>query len=369
MYVDDKTMSVLGQRSDGSTRDELILRAYASPLPTSFTLYEDDGQTQAYLGGAYRTTDLSQQLAADGRTAAVTVAAASGSYNGAPASRATVVELVTDGVQASSVSLNGNPLPEMASPAAVEAAPSGWVNAGGNLIMAKSEVLPAATEKAFVFSLETAPADVTASFQCRNATTVWGQSVYVVGNVAALGAWNPALALKLAPNGPYPTWTNGKVKLPPATTVEWRCIKRAEFAGTSHVDLWQPGANNVLQTSNAGDAGTSVGDFAAGGPVGALTAHFTCDNGTTVRGQSVYVVGAVDRLGNWDPARAVKLDPTSYPRWTGTVDNLPASSQIEWKCLKRPEGAPQPVVWQEGSNNLLTTPAAGTVATAGSFQP
>lgn len=364
MYVDDKTMSVLGQRSDGSTRDELILRAYASPLPTSFTLYEDDGQTQAYLGGALRTTELSQQLAADGKTAAVTVAAASGSYDGAPASRAAVVELVTDGMQGSGVSLNGSPLPEMASPAALDGATSGWANAGGNLILAKSDTLPVATEKAFVFSLESAPADVTASFQCRNGTTVWGQSVYAVGNVAALGNWNPALALKLAPDGSYPTWTSGKIKLPPATNVEWKCIKRAEAGGTTQVDLWQPGANNALQTPAAGDAGTSIGDFAGGGSSGVVTANFVCDNGTTVWGQSVYIVGAVDRLGNWDPAKAVKLDPTSYPRWTGTIDNLPASSQIEWKCLKAP-----PVVWQAGGNNLLATPAAGTVSTAGSFQP
>ncbi|WP_295435752.1 carbohydrate-binding module family 20 domain-containing protein [uncultured Thiodictyon sp.] len=259
MYVDKKTMNIFGKRSDGSTRDELILRAYAAPLPSGFTLYEDDGQTQAYLGGAVRTTRLSQQLAADGSSAAVTIAAAEGNYQGAPAARGAVVELVTHGQQATGVSLNGSPLPALATPAALDTAASGWVNAGGNLILAKSESGPVTAARTFVFALKPAPEEVTAAFQCRNGTTVWRQSVYVAG--------------------------------------------------------------------------------------------------------------AGDRLGNWDPSKAVKLSPTTYPRWTGTLDNLPARKQLAWKCLKRPEGAAQPVVWQAGNNNVLVTPAGGAVTTSGNFQP
>jgi len=48
MYVDGNTMNILGMRSDGSTHNELIARVYASSTPSSFTLYEDDGQTVAY---------------------------------------------------------------------------------------------------------------------------------------------------------------------------------------------------------------------------------------------------------------------------------------------------------------------------------
>lgn len=114
----------------------------------------------------------------------------------------------------------------------------------------------------------------------------------------------------------------------------------------------------------------AIGDFAGGdsGPGGSVAANFLFDNGNTVWGESVYVVGSVARLGAWEPAKGVKLDPTAYPSWTGTVDNLPANAQIEWKCVKRPENATQPVV-QPGPNNLLVTGASGTASSAGNLQP
>jgi len=52
---------------------------------------------------------------------------------------------------------------------------------------------------------------------------------------------------------------------------------------------------------------------------------FTYQNGRTYSGQSMYVVGSVPELGNWDTSRAVKLaaTETTYPTWQGTV-KLPA---------------------------------------------
>ena len=46
-------------------------------------------------------------------------------------------------------------------------------------------------------------------------------------------------------------------------------------------------------------------------------------------GQSVYVVGSISQLGSWDPSGAVKLAPTIYPAWTGTVSIPPGD--VEWK--------------------------------------
>lgn len=93
---------------------------------------------------------------------------------------------------------------------------------------------------------------------------------------------------------------------------------------------------------------------------------FTCHNGQTFFGQSVYVVGSVRELGVWNPAGAVKLEPTNYPTWTGTIP-LPANTEIEWKCLKRCETNPNEcIVWQHGGNNILNTPGSGSgSATAG----
>ena len=95
-----------------------------------------------------------------------------------------------------------------------------------------------------------------------------------------------------------------------------------------------------------------------------VSVNFTCNNGTTVWGQNVYVVGSIAELGNWNSANAVKLDATSYPTWTGTITNLPANTNIQWKCIKRDVGS---VVWQSGGNNSVTTPSNGNVNSTGSF--
>jgi alpha-amylase len=114
-------------------------------------------------------------------------------------------------------------------------------------------------------------------------------------------------------------------------------------------------------------AAIHAGAMGSGGGGGQASVAFSCHNGTTFSGQSVYVVGSVAGLGTWSPAAARKLDPTAYPTWTGTL-STPASTSIEWKCIKRNETNPdQDLVWEPGGNNIVQTPASGSVATAGSF--
>lgn len=156
MYVDDKTMNVLGKRTDASTRDELITRVYASSTATNFTLYEDDGSSPAYITGAYRTTLISQQKTSN-TSETVTIAAASGTYTGAGASRNNVVELVIENQNATSVTLNGGALTQYTTQATFNAASSGWFNAGGNLILAKSGSQAVTSAKTFVFTFGTGP--------------------------------------------------------------------------------------------------------------------------------------------------------------------------------------------------------------------
>lgn len=57
--VDGETMNSLGQRKDGTRRDELIARAYAGP-DGQFTVYEDDGESIGYTEGAVAMTPLTQ---------------------------------------------------------------------------------------------------------------------------------------------------------------------------------------------------------------------------------------------------------------------------------------------------------------------
>lgn len=374
MFVDTKTMNAFGKRTDGTVRDELILRIYTSTTPSGFTLYEDDGETTAYLNNSgVRTTALTQQLAIAGEQVkeTVVIAAATGNYTGSPASRGTFVELVAKDRKASSVTLNGTSLPQRTTREALEAATQGWFNAGANLVLAKAPKQNVTTAKTFVFTLiPDAVQKVQATFECKNGGTTWGQSVYVVGNTAELGNWNAAQAIKLNPNGPYPTWTGLVQNLPASSTLEWKCIKRPETGEVTRVDLWEPGANNVLVTPASGHAGATTGDFSgsdAGTQSGTtVTVNFVCDNGVTTPGQSVYVSGSAAALGNWSPDKALKLDPTNYPRWTGS-HVVPSGSAIDWKCVKRPENAATPVVWEPGENNRFTANTAGGVTTFGVF--
>lgn len=150
MYVDEKTMNSEGLRSDGSVRDELIVRVYAGTSLTSFTLYEDDGVSTAYQTGAVRTTLLSQQQTSRGET--VTIAAAEGEYDGALSSRDNVVLLVIPSASdLSQVSLNGTVLDMFNSLSDWEHAVSGWYAAGNDLIMVKSGQMPVNEEKVFEF--------------------------------------------------------------------------------------------------------------------------------------------------------------------------------------------------------------------------
>ena len=94
---------------------------------------------------------------------------------------------------------------------------------------------------------------------------------------------------------------------------------------------------------------------------------FTCENGQTVFGLSVYVVGETDEIGNWDTKKAIKLDPTDYPTWTGIIP-LPPNRSISWKCIIRNEQSPFDVKkWEPDPDNVVNTPSSGTISARGTL--
>lgn len=255
MAVDDLTMNVLGKRKDGSRKDDLVVRVYPDAARSAFTLYEDDGETTAYLSGALRTTEITQVATASSAT--VTIGAANGSYANAPQSRDYVVELVAENAAASSVTFAGAPLTRFPTRAAWADAATGWYQQG-NLIVARSGVLRVDTAKTFVVELASAPATTSVNFVCDNAGTSRGESMYVTGNIPALGSFSPAAAIKLDPTV-YPKWTANIEGLPPNTTIEWKCLAR-DNDGT-RANRWSPGPNNVIRTPTSGPAGTAYTRF------------------------------------------------------------------------------------------------------------
>jgi alpha-glucosidase len=287
MAVDKDTKDVFGNRKGGAApRTELLARVYTDPTPSAFTLFEDDGTTLKYDGGGrpsyhHRTTLISQQQTSP-TAVRVTIAAAAnvngpGPYPGAVTSRQNVVELVVDGAEATAVSLNGAPLAQHATQAAFAAAAGGWVNAGRNLILAKSAAMDVAAAKTFVFALQPIAGATSVHFVCDNGFTAPGQGIYAVGSIPELGSWDPTKAIRLSPSiyweyiynppagggGPGPSkpvWTGVIAELPSNPSFEWKCIRRNED-GSGSVG-WQPGTNTMFSATTAsGYAGRTYGTF------------------------------------------------------------------------------------------------------------
>lgn len=88
----------------------LVVRCYPGPdgQRGMYTLYEDDGQTQAYKHGSFALTPLA--YARHGNTITVTVGAAHGTYRGQPTRRGLIFEL-PDTSKATNARVNGRAVP------------------------------------------------------------------------------------------------------------------------------------------------------------------------------------------------------------------------------------------------------------------
>ncbi|WP_432117653.1 carbohydrate-binding module family 20 domain-containing protein [Streptomyces sp. bgisy032] len=72
-----------------------------------------------------------------------------------------------------------------------------------------------------------------------DATTAWGENIYVTGDKSALGDWNPADALKLGPAA-YPVWKLD-VALPAGTSFAYKFLRK----DASGKVTWESGANRT----------------------------------------------------------------------------------------------------------------------------
>jgi hypothetical protein len=88
---------------------------------------------------------------------------------------------------------------------------------------------------------------VTATFHA-TASTTWRQNLYVSGNVADLGAWDPAKALPLTTDSAtYPLWS-GTHQLPPGTAVQYKYLKK----NPDGTITWESGDNRTVYTTSTG---------------------------------------------------------------------------------------------------------------------
>lgn len=84
-----------------------------------------------------------------------------------------------------------------------------------------------------------------------------------------------------------------------------------------------------------------------------VSVKFKVNQAETYWGQNIYVVGSIKALGEWDTRKAIKLSPTNYPTWEGTVTGIPANSNFEFKFIKKDDNGN--VIWEGGSNHSYYT--------------
>jgi alpha-glucosidase (family GH31 glycosyl hydrolase) len=165
MYVDDLTMNIEGKRSDGSSREELMVRAFSGGVgeESQFTLFEDDGKTNAYRKGDVAKTFLRLRVDGDSGLSpdlthlTLLVEPTVGQFQGQLASRRTVVEFVDSGINEKSVisaELNGSKLVRLATREELDKNDEGFVILSSvHRIILKSKVLNIRVAKEFVLHL------------------------------------------------------------------------------------------------------------------------------------------------------------------------------------------------------------------------
>lgn len=100
---------------------------------------------------------------------------------------------------------------------------------------------------------ENAESLIPVTFTINNAVTKWGQNIYISGNCAELGNWDPNIAVGPATCPNYPVWTLTSY-LAPGKTIEFKAIKKDE---TGNV-VWQEGHNHTYTVPETGEGQVSI---------------------------------------------------------------------------------------------------------------
>jgi len=79
----------------------------------------------------------------------------------------------------------------------------------------------------------------------------------------------------------------------------------------------------------------------------------------TAYGETIFVAGGTDSLGQFDTTKGVKLDAASYtasdPLWQGKAAGIPAGKPLMYRYYKT--GTDGSVHWEQGLNRKLDVPA------------
>lgn len=185
-YVDDQTLTVDGQKANGTLESNLLLRIYPQDGKHKMTMIEDDGETTDYQKKESMETDIDVKQK-DGRTELV-IHNPRGRYNRMPVSRVNRVVLVTQ-APINNVTLNGKPLPEMSSESALNNSESGWYKTPTRVLVKTPAIRLSDVKEIDFIPASASPASAPASSSGAKASAAVAPVVAGGTVIAALGQY------------------------------------------------------------------------------------------------------------------------------------------------------------------------------------
>ena len=205
-----------------------------------------------------------------------------------------------------------------------------------------------------------------------NYHTNWGEMVYLVGDIEALGNGNEENALKLELNG-FDDWT-AEIEVPDTTPDfnysyiikhdngsirrEWGTphrFRRGRSAKTyENFDQWQDQPIDRQYYSSAFTDCICHRDK--------QESPLTVKNGIInmriyapmIKGDEVLAIcGGCEQLGNWDTDKAIVLNDANYPQWEVNLEMKGLKTPFEYKFLILKKDSLEVIAWEAGNNRYF----------------
>lgn len=202
--------------------------------------------------------------------------------------------------------------------------------------------------------------------------TNWGESLYVTGNIGALGYGNYSKAVKLNPQGSDKWWVEvdfrGKTN-----SFNYRYIVLRDDGSVK--EEWGYG-NTFVASPNAKIY--RIYDHWQDQPIDkpfyssaftrCICSHKTIEQPATPasgyttlcvaapmvgEGMVLALCGAGDSLGNWNPANALRMSNASFPVWKVNVPSNNLSENTEYKFIILDATTGEVVKWESGQNRII----------------
>lgn len=75
-------------------------------------------------------------------------------------------------------------------------------------------------------------------------------------------------------------------------------------------------------------------------------------------GQTIAICGSCRALGCWEPAKAVRLSPSTFPEWTALIPMSAIDANFEYKFIILDTATSKVISWEEGENRRFNTPVS-----------